>query len=166
LDAVVEYSVDEAVAAYQDWPSHTAEAAKAFLDRALTEAEQSPRVGYGFAVVELSTSFVIGDVSIGIASVPNQRAEIGYTLRRDRWGQGLATEAARLLLAFGFDELGMHRIEANTHPANIASARVLEKIGMSYEGRIRDHLLVQGAWRDSLSYSILEPEWRSSLWTR
>jgi RimJ/RimL family protein N-acetyltransferase len=161
FDAVVEYSVDEAVARYQDWQSHTAEAAKDFLDRAIAAAQQSPRRAYGFAVVERATSLVIGDAWVGIDSVPNRRAEIGYTLRRDRWNRGLGTEAARLLLAFGFDELAMHRIEATTRPENVASTRVLEKIGMSYEGRLRDHLLVDGAWRDWLVYSILEQEWRA-----
>jgi RimJ/RimL family protein N-acetyltransferase len=159
LDVIVEYSTDDAVARYQDWQSHTAEAAKAFLDRAIVAAQQTPRVDYVLAVVEHTTSKVIGDASIEIVSFPNRRAEIGFTLRRDRWGTGLATETAQLLLAFGFDQLGLHRIEATTHPENAASARVLEKIGMSYEGRIRDHLLVRGQWSDSLLYSILEPEW-------
>ncbi len=109
------------------------------------------------------SSLLIGDATIGIGSVPNKRAEIGFTLRRDRWGAGLATEAAQLLLAFGFDQLGMHRIEATSHPDNVASIRVLEKIGMSLEGCIRDHLFVNGAWRDSLAFSILEPEWRAQV---
>jgi len=57
-----------------------------------------------------------------------------------------AVEAARLLVAFEFDELGMHRIDATTHPDNVASTRVLEKTGMSYEGRVHDHLFVKGEW--------------------
>jgi RimJ/RimL family protein N-acetyltransferase len=161
LEAVVAYSVDGAVARYQDWKSHTADAAKAFLDSAIAEAQQTPRSTYSLAIVELGSSRLIGDASIGIESVPDKRAEIGFTLRQDRWGAGLATEASRLLLAFGFDQLGMHRIEATSHPDNVASIRVLEKIGMSLEGRIRDHLFVNGAWRDSLAFSILEPEWRA-----
>ncbi len=159
LDAIVAYSTDDAVSRYQDWPSHTAEAAKAFLDRAIVAAQQIPRVEYVLAVVEHATSLLIGDASIEVQSVGNRQAELGFTLRRDRWGAGLATETAQLLLAFGFDQLGLNRIEATTHPDNVASIRVLEKIGMSYEGRLRDHLLVRGHWSDSLLYSILEPEW-------
>jgi len=106
---------------------------------------------------------VIGDASIGIESVRNKRAEIGFTLRRDNWGRGLATEASLLLLAFGFDQLGMHRIAATSHPDNVASHRVLEKIGMAPEGRIRDHLFFNGAWQDSLTFAILEPEWRAPM---
>jgi RimJ/RimL family protein N-acetyltransferase len=163
LEAVVAYSVDEAVARYQDWQSHTADAAKAFLERELAAAQLTPRATYALAIVERASSLVIGDATIEIESVLNKRAEIGFTLRRDRWGAGLATEASRLILAFGFDELGMHRIEATSHPDNAASIRVLEKIGMSYEGRIRDHLFVNGAWRDSLAFSVLEPEWRAQV---
>jgi [ribosomal protein S5]-alanine N-acetyltransferase len=161
LEAVVAYSVDEAVARYQDWQSHTADAAKAFLDTAIAEAQQTPRTTYSLAIVERASSRLIGDATIEISSVPNKRAEIGFTLRRDHWGAGLATDASRLLLAFGFDHLGMHRIEATTHPDNVASIRVLEKLGMSSEGRMRDHLLVNGAWQESLLFSILESDWRA-----
>jgi len=163
LEAVIAYSVDEVVARYQDWQSHTADAAKAFFDREIAAAQRTPRHTYSLAIVERASSLLIGDASIEIGSVPNKRAEIGFTLRRDRWGAGLATEASRLLLAFGFDQLGMHRIEATSHPDNVASIRVLEKIGMSLEGRIRDHLFVRGGWRDSLVFSILEPEWRAQV---
>ncbi len=163
LEAVVAYSVDDAVARYQDWRSHTADDAKAFLDSAIAEAQQMPRNTYSLAIVERASSLVVGDASIGIESARNKRAEIGFTLRRDRWGAGLATEASQLLLAFGFDQLGMHRIEATSHPDNVASHRILEKIGMSHEGRLRDHLFVNGAWQDSLVFSILESEWRARV---
>ena len=60
------------------------EAAQAFLDRAIAAARETPRINYGFAIVERATSLLIGDAWIGIVSFPNMRAEIGYTLRRDR----------------------------------------------------------------------------------
>jgi RimJ/RimL family protein N-acetyltransferase len=160
---VIAYSVDEVVARYQDWQSHTADAAKAFFDREIAAAQRT------------AASHVLASDRRARIVAPDRgcidrnrershkRAEIGFTLRRDRWGAGLATEASRLLLAFGFDQLGMHRIEATSHPDNVASIRVLEKIGMSLEGRIRDHLFVRGGWRDSLVFSILEPEWRAQV---
>jgi RimJ/RimL family protein N-acetyltransferase len=161
LAAVLGYSADETVARYVPWEPNTDQAARAFLDGAIAAAEQTPRISYELAIVERATGLLIGAARIGIESLLHKRADIGYVLRRDRWGEGLATETARLLLGFGFDQLGMHRIWATSHPENVASARVLEKIGMSYEGRIRDHLFVKGAWRDSLAYAILEPEWRA-----
>jgi RimJ/RimL family protein N-acetyltransferase len=159
--AVAVYSVDEQVGRYQDWQLLTPEAAQAFVDRAIDAARQTPRTSFDFAVIERTSQMLIGDASICIDSDRDKRAEIGFSLRRDRWGDGLATEAARLLLAFGFGPLGLHRIAATAHPDNTASLRVLEKVGMTYEGRLRDHLLTRGEWRDSLMWSILEPEWRA-----
>ena len=75
--------------------------------------------------------------------------------------RGWATEAAGLLLRFGFNDLRLHRIAATCDPRNVASARVLEKIGMLYEGRLREALLIRDGWRDSSVYAILDREWRA-----
>ena len=64
-----------------------------------------------------------------------------------------------LLVDFGFRTLGLHRISAVHHPDNVASGRVLQKIGMRFEGRHRDHMYARGTWRDSMAYAILEDEW-------
>lgn len=159
--AVAVYSVDEEVGRYQDWQSLTPAAARAFIDRAIVAAQQTPRANFDFAIIERTSQALVGDASIGIDSDRDKRAEVGFTLRRDRWGHGLATETARLLLAFGFGRLGLHRIAATAHPDNTASVRVLEKVGMTFEGRLRDHLRTRGEWRDSLVWSILEPQWRA-----
>ncbi|WP_301123132.1 GNAT family N-acetyltransferase [Mycolicibacterium fortuitum] len=66
-----------------------------------------------------------------------------------------AAEAARMLLRFGFAQLQLRRISATCHPDNHASARVLEKAGLVFGGRMRSHLLVRGAWRDSLLYAAI-----------
>ncbi len=63
------------------------------------------------------------------------------------------------LLAFGFGDIALHRIFSRCDPENVASARVLEKIGMQQEGRLRQHERVRGKWRDSYVYAILEEEW-------
>lgn len=98
---------------------------------------------------------MIGSVSIGIVSAEHRRGELGYVFHRSNWSWGYATEAATLLLGFGRAALGLHRIEATCDPGNRASAHVLEKIGMRCEGRLRDHLLVRGVWRDSLLYAAV-----------
>jgi GNAT superfamily N-acetyltransferase len=77
-------------------------------------------------------------------------------LARHAWGRGYATEAAAALLAFGFDEAGLHKISATCDPENIGSSRVLQKIGMRQEGRLQDHLLVRGQWRDRLLYAAAQ----------
>jgi [ribosomal protein S5]-alanine N-acetyltransferase len=90
-------------------------------------------------------------------------AELGYAIRHDAWGHGYATEASTIILDFGFTTLGLHRVQAACGPDNLASQRVLARLGFRPEGRMRDHVFTNGAWRDSLLYSILADEW-SSLW--
>ncbi|MEJ3745252.1 GNAT family protein [Actinomycetes bacterium KLBMP 9797] len=63
------------------------------------------------------------------------------------------------MVNFAFGELGLHRVSAAIGPENAASISVAQRLGMRYEGRIRDHVYTNGAWRDSLLYSILEHEW-------
>jgi RimJ/RimL family protein N-acetyltransferase len=101
---------------------------------------------------------LIGTAMLSIVSAEHRRGEIGYVIHPDWWGRGIATEAAGMLLELGFQELGLHRIEATTRPDNTASWHVLEKIGMRREGLIRDHLFLRGAWVDSLAYAILETD--------
>lgn len=116
-------------------------------------AQAVGRTTYRLAVVV--TGRVVGNATLTVTSVAHARGEIGYFLHPDLWGRGLATEVAGMLLSLGFGELSLHRIEATTAPDNEPSRRVLEKVGMRFEGRIRDHYQVRGVWRDSLSYAIL-----------
>ncbi|HZG75409.1 MAG TPA: GNAT family protein, partial [Paenibacillus sp.] len=83
-----------------------------------------------------------------------------YCLNPDYWRRGYASEAAREMLRFGFADLGLHRIYATCRPANVGSASVMKRIGMTYEGRLREHLFAKGTWHDSYQYSILSKEWR------
>lgn len=66
---------------------------------------------------------------------------------------------ATVLVSYGFNELLLHRIIATCDPRNGASARVLEKSGMTKEGKMRENIWIKDEWRDSLMYSILEHEW-------
>ena len=84
---------------------------------------------------------------------------MGYWIARSFWGRGYATEAASAFLAFGFRELGLHRIWAWCIAENLASARVLEKIGMRQEGHLRQNEWMKGRWWDTLLYAILETEY-------
>ncbi len=63
------------------------------------------------------------------------------------------------MIRFGFNDLGLHRISAAIGPDNGASITIATKLGFNYEGRLRDHVYTNGAWRDSLLYSLLEDEW-------
>jgi [ribosomal protein S5]-alanine N-acetyltransferase len=102
---------------------------------------------------------MIGFVWLGLARPGT--AELGYAVRKAAWGHGYATEAAALMLNFGYDALGLHRIQAACGPDNLASQRVLVKLGFRRESHTRHHVFTNGAWRYSLLYSLLDDEWAS-----
>jgi [ribosomal protein S5]-alanine N-acetyltransferase len=133
-----------------------------FLRGIETEALTRPRRQYRLGITWTATSELTGMARLGISSPQHREGDIGYGVRRDRWGQGIATEAASLLVGLGFGQLGLHRIFAYHHPDNIGSGRVLQKIGMVREGRLRENVFAHGTWRDSTLYAILEHEWRGS----
>ncbi len=160
LDAVLRYAADPEVTRYLPWGPEGAEEVRDFLGQVASAALRTPRDQYEVAVVRKDSGEMIGGGRLGILSAANRRGDIGYVLRRDQWGLGLGSEVARLLVDFGFSSLGLHRIEATCDPKNGASRRVLEKVGMTFEGMRRHDFFVREAWRDSLLFSILEGEWR------
>ena len=103
----------------------------------------------------MSENKLVGSVALWVESEQHRRGELGFVFSPAVWNQGLATEAARELIRFGFAELGLHRISATCHPDNAASARTLVKAGMSQEGRLQHHLLARGHWRDSLLFAVV-----------
>jgi RimJ/RimL family protein N-acetyltransferase len=102
----------------------------------------------------------VGHVMLQRRSREHRQGEIGYVLHPDHQGRGYATEAAALLLRLGFEELGMHRIVGRLDARNVASAKVLERLGMRREALLRENEFVKGEWCDELVYAILASEWR------
>lgn len=101
-----------------------------------------------------------GLISFNALNLHDRRGEIGYTLGREWWGQGYARKAAELVLAFGFDDLGLHRIEATVMTGNMRSRRLLERLGFQEEGLLRQYKLARGSPRDFWMFGLLEFEWR------
>lgn len=130
------------------------------LSQDIVRARTDPRPDYYLAVAD-SADTLIGFVRIGLGR--DHSGELGYALRRQDWGKGYATEATRLMIAFGFDALELHRLQAACGPDNRASQRLLARLGFMPEGRLRDHVFTNAAWRDSLLYSLLQHEWREAL---
>jgi RimJ/RimL family protein N-acetyltransferase len=126
-----------------------------YVDQLVTEAHRDPRDSYTLAIVHRATDEVVGSVALSIDSRAHRRAELGYILRRDAWGRGIATTAARLVVEFAIEQLGVNRVWAVCDPDNPASIRVLQKVGLIEEGRLREDLLVHGVWRDSLLFATV-----------
>jgi RimJ/RimL family protein N-acetyltransferase len=90
------------------------------------------------------------------------RAEVGYGLAPGAWGQGYVQEAVGALLRHGFEELGLHRVEADVDPRNTASTRSLERLGFVREGLLRERWLVGDEVSDSVIYGLLQREWEAA----
>ena len=112
-----------------------------------------------FAVATSSAGELFGAVGLTVAPA-HDRAELGYWIGVPYWGQGFATEAAGAVMAFGFETLRLQRIHASHFAGNIASQRVLEKIGMRYEGPSRQHVRKWSRFIDLENYGLLASEFR------
>jgi RimJ/RimL family protein N-acetyltransferase/quercetin dioxygenase-like cupin family protein len=92
----------------------------------------------------------------------HNKAVMGWALGVEHRGQGFATEAARALMAHGFTALGLHRIQATTNSDNASSWKVMERLGMKLEARLREAEFHDGQWVDDLTYGILAQEWQTA----
>jgi RimJ/RimL family protein N-acetyltransferase len=112
------------------------------------------------AVVLRETGQLIGDVVLMWHSAEHRGAEIGYVIHPDHQGRGYATEAARALLALGFEGLHLHRITGRIDQRNPASGAVLRKAGMRMEAVLVENEWFKGEWSTEVDFAILDREWR------
>jgi RimJ/RimL family protein N-acetyltransferase len=163
-EAVHEYAADGHVVRHLFWGPNQEHETRTFLQRAIGFQHDRHRRDFELAITLKDDQTLIGGCGLHLslpenpdpaASLAPGCAWIGYVLNRKFWGHGYATEAATALLDLGFGELGLHRVYATCDPANVASRRVLEKIGMRAEGHLREHRLVKDRWRDSLLYAAV-----------
>ncbi len=155
---VHKYASQERVCRYQPWGPNSLKESQSYVKQVLVDSEKEPRARYALAIINNNENRLIGAGELNIRDTHNKKGEIGYTINPDYWGKGIATDVATLLIGFGFHQLKLHRIYATCDPRNIGSIRVLEKAGMTKEGRIRGDLLMKDGWRDSLLFSVLENE--------
>src|SRR5690606_24018381 len=112
------------------------------------------------AVERLDTGVLVGDVNLVWTNREHRQGEIGFVLHPAHHGRGFAREAGAVMLRLGFDELGLHRIVARCDGRNVASTRVMEKLGMRREAHFRENEIVKGEWTDEIVYAMLSTEWR------
>ncbi len=121
--------------------------------------EQRRMLKWGIA--RRADDYVVGTATLFNLKFDNGRAEIGYSLARDQWGNGYCNEALMALLNYAFEELNLRRIEADVDPRNGPSIRTLERLGFQREGYLRERWHVNGEIQDSLFYGLLKREWGS-----
>lgn len=114
---------------------------------------------FEWGIAERSGEGVIGTATLFHVTTANRRAEIGFAVGRAHQGRGLASEAVAILIAFAFDSLGLHRLEADVDPRNGPSLRLLERQGFRREGFLRERHFVGGEIQDTVLLGLLRPEW-------
>jgi [ribosomal protein S5]-alanine N-acetyltransferase len=147
---------------YSHWTHRTQADVNQFVQTFITQQTEQPRTKFQLAIILKEENKLIGNCGIRINDVQLQEANIGYELDVHYWGQGYATEAAYAIVKFGFEKLSLHRIWSYCITENIASARVLEKIGMRREGHLHEKEFIKGRWYDHFLYAILEHEWKAN----
>jgi|SRR5581483_4969284 RimJ/RimL family protein N-acetyltransferase len=123
-------------------------------------AEWKRGEGVTFAIARRDNGELIGAIGLTIHPA-HRRAEMGYWLGVPYWNQGYMTEAARAVLQFAFETLHLNRVYASHFRRNPASGRVMQKIGMTYEGTLRRHFVRWDKVEDLVYYGILAEEWKN-----
>ena len=157
--AVNAYTSDPQVVQFMAFGPTTPEQTREHLQWAIEAGAQQPRLLYEFAVVLRAEQRVIGTATLQVDSRERRQANFSYLFHHDYWGHGFATEAMHCLIHFGFTELHLHRIADDCDARNLASARVMEKLGMRREGHLRETIWKDGRWYDEYIYAILANEW-------
>lgn len=152
------YSRDPEVARHVLWDAHQSLSdSKAYLRYIIRQYREGTPSSYG--IVLNATGRLVGTIGFMWYNHENKTAEVGYSLARSLWNNGLMTEALAAVLDMGFNELNLHRIEAQHESVNPASGRVMEKCGMRHEGRLRGRIFNKGRFVDVELYAILRDDW-------
>ena len=155
---IYEYSSNPKTSEFLLWSPHNSlDYTKRFIDIILAKYKCGDY--HDWAIVLKDSKKMIGTCGFTRIDESNSTAEIGYVINPEYWGEGIATEAAKRVLEFAFDVLNVNRVEARFLFGNEASLRVMNKIGMKFEGYIRESLYVKGKYRTVGVSSILRREY-------
>lgn len=158
---VFAYASDSEVARYTTWEAHaTVEDSRRFVEWVLEQYATVQVAPWG--VVHKGERKLIGTCGFVTWFPRHARAEVAYAIGRRYWNQGLTTDALREVIRFGFERMGLNRIEARCMPENVASERVMQKVGMTFEGLLRQQMYVKGRYDDLKLYSILRGEFEAT----
>jgi [ribosomal protein S5]-alanine N-acetyltransferase len=114
---------------------------------------------YNFGIFKPDTHQLVGHISLySIKRLPFSSGFIGYSIDERHTGQGIGSEAVRLVTAFAFDRVALHRVEAYVSPRNKGSITVLERSGYQLEGLLRQILYINGVWEDHYMYAMIEDD--------
>ena len=158
-DDLFAYAKDPEVSRHVLWDTHESIwDSRRFLRAAIRQYHRG--LPGSFAIVLKDSGRMIVTVGFMWLNPDYKSAEVGYSLSRDYWNRGIMTEALREVIRFGFDELGLNRIEAQHETSNPASGKVMAHVGMKYEGVLRQRIKNKGCFVDVALYAILRGDQR------
>jgi ribosomal-protein-alanine N-acetyltransferase len=153
-DDILSIYSDDRVTRWLSFDSRERLQVRSMLSGLAERAGADPRVEYFLCVEHPVSGQVIGTTRLELGGV--FAGKIGYAMAYDHQGKGYGIDAVRTVLDLAFRTLRLHRVTAAIGPDNEASIRLITRLGFEVEGILRDHVFTNGAWRDSLLYSLLE----------
>ncbi len=156
-----EYASNSEVSKYMTWDTHqTIDDSLGYINFTLDRYEKDETGDWGIVLKE--NNKFIGSCGFVWVESKNFCGHIGYALSREYWNKGIMTEAAKRLVRFGFEEMNLNRIESVHYKENEASGKVMQKVGMAYEGLIRERGFVKEKFWDLKQYAILREDWKKT----
>jgi RimJ/RimL family protein N-acetyltransferase len=152
---------DADIARYQDWLTpYPLDRAEALVTESTALDGPTPGHWWMITIADPTDTTVLGDLALHLTADAHT-AEVGYTLSRTAWGHGYATEAVGALVAHLFDTVGVTRVEGKLHPDNLASAMVLERVGMLFEGHTKLSFWLGDDNSDDWIYGMTRGDWEA-----
>lgn len=160
LEPFAAYRSDPEVARYQGWDApYSLDQAAEFIAEMKRAQPATGSEWYQFAIEHRPGACLIGDCAFHLLAGDPRQAEIGFTLARPYQRQGYAAQAVMRLLDYLFRDLNLHRVVARCDADNLASARLLARVGMRREGHCVENIWFKGAWGSEYLYALLQRQW-------
>ena len=157
-----EYTSNHEVTRFLSWNPHADIAqAKEYIAHLILEYDMSDR--YAWAIEKCDSRKFIGIVRIFDVSYANKRGELSYILNPDFQGKGLAIEAIKAVIEFCFTKIGLNRIQAKCTSDNVQSERVIQRLGMIYEGMLKEFWINKGSPSDAKLFALLAANYANMI---
>lgn len=147
---------------YRDTDLETPERTRHYIRHALAAAREELRLVHDYALLARDDGRLIGRAGLRRSAAEPRDGQSWFVIDPREWNKGFVTEAAAGLFRFFFEDLAMHRLWGECNPHHQASARVMEKLGMTREAHFRENAFISGSWQDTAVYALLEREWRAA----
>ncbi len=152
----------EDVVRWLHWGPRSEDDIRELLETQIARTRDQPETGVMLAVDLAATGESVGQVSLRVGPLEHRQGEIGFIFNPAHHGRGYATEAAEAMLALAFGVYDLHRVCGRLEPRNVASARVLENVGMRREAHLIENEWVKDEWQSEAVYALLAREWHSA----